>query len=302
MIGGMGLILLVGLTAGPAWQNDQDAFTITLKDAAQGDTIRVEKKSSERSTVKITDSQGNSLKNKEDSKTQTMVYRETLLQKRPGERKASKLRRHYEKASAKTGDDSRALPYEEKNVLIEKKRDHYVFQIEGGEELTGQDAEELDREFNKQGEGASPDINKIMLPRKPVRVGESWTFPTEVLVRDLEKSAPMEFDAAGAKGSARLTRVYDRDGRRFGVIEYRFALPLKAFKTGADRAPIEEGASMVLTASVDGCIDGSLNSSTAKLRMTMKGRAELSQGGAKFTLHFDTRADGVQTERELARK
>jgi hypothetical protein len=295
-----GLILLLGLTVGLALAKDQDAFTIRLKDAAQGDTVRVEKKSSERSTVKITDSQGNSLKNHEESKTQILIYQETLLQKRPGDKKASKLRRHYEKATTKTGEDSRTLPYEGKTVLIEKSGNRYGFQIDGGEELTGKDAEELDREFNKQG-GDSPDFNKVMLPQKPVRGGESWTFPTEALIQDLEKSAPMEFDAAGAKGSAKLVKVYERDGRRFGVIDYRIELPLKAFKMGDEKAPIEAGASMMLTASLDGCIDGSQTSSTAKLRMTMKGRAELSQGGAKFTLNFNTRADGVETERELAK-
>jgi len=300
MIRGMAWLAVLSLLVGPIWAND-DALTLKLKDKAQGETVQVEKKSTERSSIKVTDGQGNNLKENEENKTQNLVYQQTILQKQPGEKQARKLQRHYQKAEIKTGDHTRKLPYDGKTVLIEKKGNRYQFQLEGSEELTGKDAEELDREFNKQGED-TVDFNKLMLPRKPVRVGESWTVDTQAIIQDLEKSAPMEFDAAGAKGSAKLIKAYQQDGRQFGVVEYRLELPLKAFKIEEQKAPIDEGAVMVLTARVDGCIDGSLNSNTAKLRMLMKGRAQLSQGGAKFTLNFDTRADGVETERELARK
>jgi hypothetical protein len=301
MVRSMALLVTFGLLAGTAWTQEKDSLTLKLKDSVQGDTIQVEKKSTERSSVKFTDSQGNNLQNKEENKTQHLVYRETVLQKQAGERKPRKLQRHYDKAEVKIGDDTRKLPYDGKTVLIEKKGGSYGFQIEGGDELTGKEAEELDHEFNKQGD-APADFNKLMLPKKPVRVGESWSFDMKALIRDLEKSAPMEFDAASAKGSAKLIKAYQQEGRQFGIVEYRLEFPMKAFKMEGQKAPIDEGAVMVITARVDGCIDGTLNSNTARLRMLMKGRAQVSQGGARFSLNFDTRADGVETEKELARK
>jgi hypothetical protein len=294
-------LIALGLLAGFARAQENNPLALKLKDSTQGETIQVEKKSTEHSTVKFNDSRGNNLQNKEENKVQHLIYQEKVVEKQAGDRKPRKLQRHYDKAEVKTGGDTRPLAYEGKTVLIEKKGNSYRFQIEGGEELTGKDAEELDHEFNRQG-GDSTDFNKLMLPGKPVRVGESWSFDMAGLIRDLERSAPMQFDAARAKGSAKLVKAYQQEGRQFGVVDYRLELPMTAFKMEGQKAPIDDGAVMVITARVDGCIDGSLNSNTAKLRMRMKGQAQLSQGGASYTLSFDTRADGVERQQELARK
>jgi hypothetical protein len=295
------LLTAFSLLAGTAWTQEKTPLTLKLKDHAQGDTIAVEKKSTEHSTVQFSDSLGNNLQNKEERKSQHLIYQDTILQKQRGERKPQKLQRRYDRAEVKIGDAARNLPYEGKTVSIEKKGDRYCFQIEGGGELTGKDAEELDHEFNRQGDDPT-DFNRLMLPKKPVRQGDSWSFDTAALLCDLEKSAPMEFDAAKAKGSAKLLKAYQKDGKQFGIVEYRLEFPMKAFKMGEQKAPIDEGAVMLITARVDGCIDGSRSSNTAKLQMRMKGRAQVAQGGARYTLSFDTQADGVETEKEIARK
>jgi hypothetical protein len=296
------LFAALTLLTAPASAKAEDAFTIKSKEAAQGDTVQVEKQSTHQSTFKVTDGQGNGLQNKSESKSEKFTYQETVMEKQPGQKKATRLRRRYTKAEIGTGagDYARILPYEGKAVLIEKQGDRYRFQLESGKELTGKNAEELDKEFNKHSEEI--DFNRIALPKKPVKLNESWDIEMEDLIRDFERVAPFELDEARAKGSGKLVKAYKRDGRQFGIIDFRLEFPMRALKMGEQKLALEEGAMLVLAAKVDTCIDGSLTSSRAKFIMNMEGHGELSQGDRKVKLSVTAKAQGQETERELTKK
>jgi hypothetical protein len=115
------LLLMVSLVLAPARGNADDTYTIKIKQTGKGDTIQTKKQSTEKSTFKLEDSQGNVLQEKNETVVEQYAYQETLLERRPGRTKATRLRRAYDLAEITKGDDKQTLPYQGKTVLIEKK-------------------------------------------------------------------------------------------------------------------------------------------------------------------------------------
>src|SRR5262249_48115620 len=151
----------------------------------KGDSVRV--KSSEQGVVKInvTDNNNNEIENKTEKKSDSFEFVETILEKPAGATTATKLKRQYQTAERIEDGNKSTLPYQGKSVVIEKKDKKYQFQIEGGEEITGKDAEELDEEFN-QGDfkNLSPEL---FLPKKAVAINESWKMEAGPILKELEK-------------------------------------------------------------------------------------------------------------------
>jgi hypothetical protein len=193
------------------------------------------------------------------------------------------------------------LPYQGKTVLIEKRGDRYHFQIEEGEELTGENAEILEREFNQR-KGDELDFNRILIPKNPVRVGETWELDTQALCRDLENTGGMEVDAAKSKASAKLVKAYKQDGRQFGVIQVHLDFSIKALKKGDQKISLSQGTIFLADATAEGCIDGSVNTGAVKFTIRMEGQGELAQGEMKFKLTFKTNISGQEAEKQLAVK
>jgi hypothetical protein len=294
------LLVIVGLVVSPSGVVAQDAYTIKLKESATGDRIRVEKQATEKTKMKLEDAQGTSVRDNEEMKSERYTYEDSILKKKPGERRPTRLRRHYDLAETKTGADTQTLPYQGKSVLIEKRGDTYHFQIEGGAELQGKDAEALNKEFNKpKGE---LDFNKILVPNKPVHVNESWNLDADALVKDLQKDMPVEIDTSKTKATAKLLKAYKQDGRQFGAIELHLEFPLTALVMGDTRIGFAEGAKFTADATMTGCIDGSLNSGSTKFRGQIDGRADLAQGGMNFKMLLAATMTGQESEREIGKK
>jgi len=84
------LLLLVSFVLVPARVNADDTYTIKIKESAKGDTIQTNKESTEKTTFKLEDSQGNILQEKNED-----GYREVHL---PGD------------PSGKTGHTNQVYP------------------------------------------------------------------------------------------------------------------------------------------------------------------------------------------------
>src|SRR5260370_10767261 len=129
------LLMVLSLVPGPGRGNAEETFTFKIKASNKGDRSQVDKQATDQSTMQLEDSQGNTVQAKEETKAEKFVYQETILEKPAGQARAARLRRHYDLAEAKTGDDRRTLPYQGKTGVISKKGDRYRFQIDGGEEI-----------------------------------------------------------------------------------------------------------------------------------------------------------------------
>src|SRR5262249_33209296 len=155
-------------------------------------------------------------------------YRETVLAVGADD-EVVKLTRKYTKAQALEEGKVVKLPYEGKTVVIEKMGDKFRFTIDGGEELTGKDAERLDKEFNakdKSGLGKKgKDFEKMLLPKGKVAVGESWKIDAAPLLDEIKKSGEIVVDADKFSMTARLTKAYPKGGRQFGVIRLELFMP-----------------------------------------------------------------------------
>jgi len=270
MLRTLSLAALLGLLAGPARAGDPQTYTIKLKKAGEGSVSRVDKSESGTRTIKATDNDGNVLQDKEEKTGKHYVYTATILEK-PAGKKATRLKRQYQKARVIEDGEERKLPYEGKTVLIEKKGERYVFRIEGGEELTGDDARRLDREFNKKEEISDEELEKAMLPGKAVRLNEEWKIPAAILAKAFGGEG-LTLDAEKSTASGKLVKAYKKDGRQFGVLVYRMKLEVKSATDDGKKIQFQPGSLLEMEVRGDACIDGS--SSTGLGTITARSRVE----------------------------
>src|SRR5438552_17041930 len=143
-----GVFLLAAVLTSVAAVRAQDAYPITIKEAAKGDVRRCDVSQNTLSSTKIVRlAGGQALHEKATSNAQHNVYRETVLDRQPGQRRPTRLRRQYEKAVIWTEGKQTVLPYQGKTVLIESRQGVYVFSIEGCKALADEVDRLLDREF-----------------------------------------------------------------------------------------------------------------------------------------------------------
>lgn len=210
-------------------------------------------------------------------------YVVTVLAKPPGADLATKLTRAYSVAE-KTGKDGkpRPLSYQGKTVTIENKGGRYTFTT-GGKPLPPAEAAPFASEFGQK----QPSTIKDLLPKGPVRVNESWVVDAAA-VPGLGSAGPFPVDAARSKVSGRLVRVYNKDGKQFGVLEIRAELI-----PGGPNAPPGVDGAITRTTTLDTPIDGS--SHEGVMKMTMTGSLKMAAGGRASELKID--AGGERTIR-----
>src|SRR5262249_50246140 len=179
--------------------------------SGKGDVEQTEKVLTEQTKLKILDPQGNALKDSDEKKTTSFVYKETILEKPDGKKKATRLSRHYDKAEVTKEGKAQTRSYQGKTVLIEKKDGKYHFSIEGGDEVKAEEAQELNKEFNKEMD-VDKDWTQLMLPKKAVKVNESWKIDGAVFAKDLEKEfgGAMQIDAAKMVATGKLLKAHKK--------------------------------------------------------------------------------------------
>jgi hypothetical protein len=302
------LLLVAGLLVGAAPVRIEDAYTIKVKKNGKGDVTTEDKQEIEDSKVKIEDPDGKVLQDKKEVKTTTQAYKETILEKEAG-KKATKLRREYTKATVKTGDDEKTLPYQGKTVLIEKKDGKFHFTIEGGAELTGKDAALLNKSFNKDAKDDSDgdDLEKAIFPKKPVKVNESWSIDAPALIKSFEKDSnqPIPVDKAKVAGTGKLLKAYKKDGKQYGVLDIHIDVPLKGdFPLGPGQsAPVRAGSTMTMRIKVDGCIDGTSSDAVTEMSMDMDLNAVIkAAGGKEYKMSLVLKQKEKGTEKDLSKK
>jgi hypothetical protein len=294
MIGSSLIALSLVLGLAPA----EDTHTIKVKKSAKGDVVKVEDQEDGDSNMVLTVGGKEVPNQKGPGKIgKNEVYVETILEKPEKAEKATSLKRKYEKARfTKEGKEGTRV-YEGKIVLIEKKGDKYQFQIEDGKELTGKDAEALDKEFNKK-EGVSDDeLEKLILPGKPIKVGDTWKIDADKLFKTMVREAGL--GGEGSKASGKLLEVHEKGGRKFGKMDIELESPITKF--GDDpkvKFAIADGAKLKMVFHLDACIDGTSTDATMKVEMSLDMEATFDAGGmeAKMVMHAKNLATKKGTE------
>jgi hypothetical protein len=307
MLRKIGLLVVVGLIAAAAPLRN-DSYTIKIKKSAQGDISKQEKQETDLSSFKLEGPDGKVLQDKKEERSVTQAYKETILAKEKG-KKATKLRREYTRAAVKTGDKETTLPYEGKTVLIEKKEGKYHFTLEDGKELTGKDAELLNRSFNKGGDDSEDeDMQKAFLPNKPVKQGDAWKIDAEAMTKAFEKgtSQPLPVDKEKAKGEGKLLRAYKKGDREYGDIDIDLDIPLKGdFPLGKGQtAPIQSGSKMTMKVQLKNvCIDGTTSDGTSDVTFDMDlGATFKGPDGKEYKISITSKHKEKSKEEDLSKK
>jgi hypothetical protein len=282
-------VLAAGLIGGAAHAADE-AVTIKIKKTAKGDVVTETKTEDVDTTIqaslngmKQTIDQGGSSK---------MAYTEEVLEKGEKDKKATKLKRTYQTFDVTKAGKKLDLKMEGKTVLIEKGKEKYTFSQDGGE-VAKEVAELLDKEFNKKDEDEMEDL---MLPKKAVKAGDTWEVDAKSLSKVFEDE--MTVDAAKAKVSGKLVKLYDKDKAKWGVIEFTLDLPVTAVTVGPDtKADATAGSKLKVTLTLDACVDGTVygGTSTAKI----EGEVGMKANGADITVTTNSK---MESKAEPAKK
>jgi hypothetical protein len=150
-----------------------------------------------------------------------------------------------------------------------------------GEELPAAEAEDLEKEFNKESE--SPLQNEDFMPGKPVKLNEAWEVDTDRVVKTFEAEAPFKLDKDKSKVTGKLTRVYSKDGAQFGMIELTMTLVTTALKQGGQEIELKEGSKITAKIDLDVCIDGSRSDGAAAVAMGIDIKADIAGGSMVIT-------------------
>jgi hypothetical protein len=251
----LSLAALVALLWGPVTAQDGESYTIKLKKPAAGQITTVDSVEQSLEQVKVADNNGNIQQEKDEKKGHDYVYKQTILEVKGD--KGTRLKREYQKATATEDGKPKKLSYDGKTVLIEKKGDKYTFRIEGGGEITDDDAKELDKEFNKKGNINETEMVKLMLPPGPIKVGQTWKVDPKVIAKMLQEEAMMELNAEKTTGTGKLLKAYRKDRRQFGVLSIKMNIVPKSVTKDGMTIAFQPNSKVVLDMTVDGCIDGS---------------------------------------------
>src|SRR5262249_47344843 len=136
--------LIVGLFLAPAPAGAEDTYTIKIKETAKGDVENISDENTEDVAITIKDAGGKVLNEVKQKEPGPQKNREETLDREP-KHNAPNPRRTYEKARVTADGKTVDLPYQGKTVLIEKKDGKYIYTIEGGKEITGDDAKYLNK-------------------------------------------------------------------------------------------------------------------------------------------------------------
>ncbi len=185
-------------------------------------------------------------------------YVETVHEVAPDAPRPTRLTREYTTALASGPTGAlRPLSYSGKAVEIRRAgpKAGYTFTA-GGQPLPAAEAADLAREFGK---AAVPRL-EALLPKAPVKVGEEWAAdPAAVaaLAESMTADVPAALDRGRSGLTGKLVKAYQKDGRQWGVVEFRL------------RMEFAPGGTAAADATLDAPIDGSARAGT--LKWTLKG-------------------------------
>lgn len=258
---GAGLVLGLVVTIGLA----QDGpVTIKIRKAEVGD--KVKKTKNDTFGMAMTISAMGQQQDKNEARTVKTTYTDEVLEKPAGAKKATKTKRIIHTAEFTEDGMPKDIKLAGKTILIELKEKKTSYTFEDGTKLTDDQLKFLDAN-QKDNAADKPDFDELMVPANPVKVGESWKIDMDGLAKGFDDNLGIDPKTSTATGT--LTKVYDKNGRKYGVLTIKLDLVVKKLGSGDQQIPLKDGSKMVAEGTLDVCIDGSAEAGT--MSMSMKG-------------------------------
>lgn len=262
---------LVTVSAAPA---ADEAVTIKVKKAAAGETTKESK--TDENTVTISANVNGQAINQDVKGDAKFVFTEEVIDRPDPAKRATKLKRTYEKAEARERGEEVEYGLAGKTVLIEKGKDRYTFTADG-KPLTGKAADKLEKEFNQR--KSELQVEDVLLPKKAVKVGDSWAIDAKQVVEVFADE--MMLDEKKVKGTGKLLKVYDKGGHKYGTMEFVIDMPLLKMIGKDGEKEMGAGSFMKMEVTVDACIDGGTSDGGLKGKMT--GLMKFTEMGIEIT-------------------
>lgn len=267
-------LLLLALLTAPAAAQDAVDIKISFPKPGERARITVEEKTVSKMTINAAGME----QKKDEVKSKSLVYIDDVIENPKNTRRATKLRRTYDKAVIGNGGNLTRLPIEGKTVLIEKKGDAYSFTVDG-KELTGDSLKLLADEFKKSDE---QDSRRAILPQGPVKPGGKWKPDTKEIIKAFGADGPT-FDKDRITASGTLIRTYKKDGKQFGVMDIVVEGPL-ANLGESNPIKLSEGK-LVLSFQGEGCIDGTSATGRSSAKMLLEIAGSVNNVDIKATVN-----------------
>jgi hypothetical protein len=278
----------VGLLAAPALTAADETYTIKFYQTKKGDKSSHDKVEDTKTNIIVKIPGMN--KDEVIPSAEKESYTEEVIEKKPGDKRATKLKRTYTVAEkTEKGETNKAI-YTGKTVIIEKKGKEYEITLDG-KKLTKDDAPELFKEFSEKKDDQPKDED--FLPDHAVKVGESWKIPaekSEKLFKTLDDDK-MKVDAKKSTIEGKLLKVYKQGGAQFGTIEITVTAIITEVDIAEQLVKTVPGSKMVVKATIDTCIDGTVRYESGKVLVTLDISVEIPDTG---TLTFKSTTNGTE--------
>ncbi len=264
-------VLLLFL-AGPV-RADGPTYEIKLKAYPdKGEVISCRETDKQTGVIRFLAPDGKLVKEESPDEETEEIYSLTVLE--PGERAPTHYRQIFGKAMASTAREKKRS-YQGLEIDFILKDGTYQLKVPEKAEVTDKDREAL---LTRANGDLQAGLDQIFQPEKPVKEGESWPVPFALLNRGFGALGKLDPDMT--KGSAKLVKVYQKEGMRFGVIE----IDLKLFFQKLDSLPFDPPARFQINGALDAPIDGSSCVGILTTFTRLMGKTTLEQRGAKVTL------------------
>ena len=191
----------------------------------------------------------------------------------------------FSKATHLVEGEEEDYDFSEKTVSAKKGKDGWEFFNADGTNMSEEDAaavaDALDHKSDKK-EGA-PEIEEVLAPKKPVKVGESWDIDPKEFASGFAGDDLESFDLEKSKGSMKLTSAEKRNGVQCGKIEGE--ITMVALKLGA--LALGKPLKFKFKIAYDGCVDGTQPMGTVTLKAGIKGKSTADANGTEVDLDIN---------------
>lgn len=277
-------LLTLALLLAPAAARAQETYEFKFKKDAAGMKAVYENQEEVRTRMKLTDDNQNALKEDDNTKKKTIIYRETILELPKGEKRPTKFKREYRKAQETEKGETKTLGLEGKTIVFEKILGRYEFSLVGGGELPEEERKKLDEQLNRPDRG---DLEKALMPGKAVKVGEEWKIDAGVLAKAMQLDGKMQMHREQTRAVGKLVKVHKKGRAQFGVIELTVEMVPAAITEGGLKIEFRPGSKMKMVLTADVCIDGTLAAGDMRMTMAFDGAATVPlPDGTNLTMNL----------------
>ncbi len=269
---GLALAALLAALATPAVAHAQETYELELEWKAPkvGHISEHVLTDAKRNALQIVDGVGTLMQ--EENESRELSFKATTEILAVDGANVTRERRTFHEAK----EYGEPLAFQGKTIVATRGPDRWSFAYEDGaavgEDLIEDVAEGFGRDVDISAGDREGLFEKAILPKGPVKVGESWKPDLGALAKDIDPS----LDASTASGECTLVSAERRDGAVYGKLTCKMSFAMAQLGP----MPLEQAIPMTFELTIEGCLDGSSPDGTGTMSFSFKGESAIKAPGA----------------------